>query len=279
MGLASQMERINELEELCRKNGLGPPPRPPSLASAFERDLDRVRSEVSEAGFPSFESLLDAFLSHSDLTECRTDNYDTCKFTKQWFHDTPEEFREFMASTATFTSKGELIDWDLSGIRLPTLPSLAGLKVSGTLNLSSCGIETLPDDIGESSIGHLWLQNNRIAALPTSISRLKACEHIDLRHNQLTDFPEGFGSLDLKGGALAESQVVHCGGNLFEEAVTEGWRNRETSFYFEFDPTDLNDLSRYMGHGSGDLEEEERSEECCESDVDDVWGDDDDDDY
>ncbi len=80
-----------------------------------------------------------------------------------------------------------------------------------SLDLSSCGLDDLPPEIGSLiTLKHLYLRNNRLTTLPNSIGDLTQLTHLDLENNRLTTVPFGvlhltsLQTLDLRTNRLTD---------------------------------------------------------------------------
>ncbi|XP_014208155.1 leucine-rich repeat-containing protein 58 [Copidosoma floridanum] len=105
--------------------------------------------------------------------------------------------------------------------RLTFLPdSIARFTSLTTLDLSSCGLQRLPDFVAE--LGQLLsfsVKNNNLTndSLPKSFEGLAALVELNLSGNRLTEFPEQV--LDLTG-----LKYLYLGGNLISEITKDVWK-------------------------------------------------------
>ncbi len=78
------------------------------------------------------------------------------------------------------------------------------------LDLSRCGLVTLPEAIGQvTSLQELYLSDNHLTALPEAIGQLTSLQRLWLTNNQLTALPEAIGRLtDLQKLFLAYNQLT-----------------------------------------------------------------------
>lgn len=76
------------------------------------------------------------------------------------------------------------------------------------LNLSSCGLVSLPAAIGQlASLHVLRLNNNKLTSLPQELGQLSELEVLSVNNNQLTTLPGGGGS-EACGGDLALGNLL-----------------------------------------------------------------------
>ncbi len=85
------------------------------------------------------------------------------------------------------------------------------------LDLSSCGLTTLPAEIGKlTNLIELRLYDNKLTSLPTEIGRLTNLKKLLLYSNNLTELPEQI-------GRLTELQTLGLSGNQLTELPAEIW--------------------------------------------------------
>ena len=92
-----------------------------------------------------------------------------------------------------------LIELDLGGnVNLHSLPRTIGdLGKLKTLNLSSCGISKLPNDLVRcTALQSLWLRHNRLEALPIElVEQIPTLHEFDVMGNPLRKLPERWSGL------------------------------------------------------------------------------------
>lgn len=105
--------------------------------------------------------------------------------------------------------------------RLSRLPeSITRFTNLATLDVSSCGLQKLPDFLGE--LGHLVslsAKNNGLAndSLPKSLEGLPSLMELNLSGNRLTEFPE-------QVLELPSLRYLYLGGNLIGEITKDVWK-------------------------------------------------------
>lgn len=89
------------------------------------------------------------------------------------------------------------LDLDLSSCGISELPDeIAQLSNLQTLNLSGNQLTSLPESIGRlTNLQVLNLQRNQLVSLPDSIGRLTSLETLNLERNQLASLPDSIGRL------------------------------------------------------------------------------------
>ena len=89
-----------------------------------------------------------------------------------------------------------------------------------TLDVSNCGLQRLPDFLGElSQLVSLAVKNNGLSndSLPKSLEGLPNLRELNLSGNRLTQFPEQV--LD-----LPSLRYLYLGGNLISEITKDVWK-------------------------------------------------------
>ena len=94
----------------------------------------------------------------------------------------------------------------------------------GRLNLSYCGLQSIPPEIGRlTSLTYLNCSNNELRELPPEIGRLTSLTRLDCPSNELRELPPEIGRLtSLKIFNCFENEFVE-GSPTTIEALKERW--------------------------------------------------------
>ena len=104
--------------------------------------------------------------------------------------------------------------------RLDVIPfSIVRFVNLTTLDISNCGLNQLPDFLGNLSISCLVAKNNNLGndSLPKDFENLPYLRELNLSGNRLTEFPEQV--LD-----LMELKYLYLGGNCISGITKDIWK-------------------------------------------------------
>ena len=153
----------------------------------------------------------------------------------------------------------ELINLNLFGNKLTSLPEFIGFVNLKILNLSYNQLTRLPNNVGDLfSLRRLFLCGNKLKSLPNDIGNLLNLNTLGLNENQLVSLPDAIGNLiDLTTIHLAHNQLTSLPNEIANlvnlrslylqsnklTSLPESFSNLSNLFYLDLNDNPLVDLS------------------------------------
>lgn len=102
-------------------------------------------------------------------------------------------------------------------------PSLSGLHIC------NCDFEELPDNIGESKIVSLYIENTNFSTFPESFQNMKKLNSLFLKDNKVTELPESIGKIkDLRMIDIVNEKVSSIPASIVNLTALESLRFMNT---------------------------------------------------